>query len=298
MGGEHHQRRRLERARPAEWIERVVQVVGPGRHGGTGRAERPNRGDTSRCRLQMRPTLQIEIRRRERDNCDPGCRNRSGDALLVGLRTSPQADAMTRRDGVLEPGRRHHRRELGETIGGRLQRLVGVQVDADAVLGRDAQQRLRRREAVAVRLEVRATADQVGTGLDRVVDEPARVGGARRGNRVGGQRDDLDVDDVSEPAADLAERLHAVDAIVAVHVDVRTYRPEPVGGHQPGGALGPEDRFGDVDLASGRIHREDRAHQVAGLVEHEVGQKRLVEVGVRLDGRGHQHIPAEVDALG
>ena len=38
------------------------------------------------------------------------------------------------------------------------------------------------------------------------------------------------------------------------------------------------------------LHRLDRAVQVAGLVDHELGEERLVEVGVGLDRRRQQHV--------
>ena len=64
---------------------------------------------------------------------------------------------------------------------------------------------------------------------------------------------------------------------------LRTAR-EPVGGHQPSGALGALDDVRHVEQVPVGLHRQDRAHQVAGRVLDALGEEGLVEVGVGLDG--------------
>jgi len=55
--------------------------------------------------------------------------------------------------------------------------------------------------------------------------------------------------------------------------------------------------FRDVDAASRGIHCADRPGQVTALVRHDVGEERLVQVGVGLGGGGEQEPAGELDDL-
>ena len=131
-----------------------------------------------------------------------------------------------------------------------VERLVGVQVDADAVVGGD--RRGTSPSPLGSRpVEVRATADEVGTGRQRVAEQGPLVGAAGPGDRPRAQGDDLDVDHVGDAATHLGERFDAgqpLSSVVSACVRTAT---EAVAGHQAGRPLGALDDVGDVAAAPG-----------------------------------------------
>ena len=132
-------------------------------------------------------------------------------------------------------------------------------------------------------------------GLERLAEQrPVRRPGDA-GHRPAAQRDDLDVDHVGDAALDLEQRLDAAQPVLLRRVGVGADGGEPVGGHQPRRPFRPFDDVGHVEQMPVGLHRQDRAHQVAGRVLDALGEERLVEVGVGLDGGGEQQVALEVD---
>ena len=142
---------------------------------------------------------------------------------------------------------------------------------------------------------MRAAADDVGAGCHGVAEQGPLVGTVAPRDRPPAEGDDLDVDDVGDAPAHLDERLDAGEPVVQRRVGVRADGGEAVGGHQPRRPLGPLDGLVDAQQVAAGHHRLDRPEQVAGRVRDQLGQERLVEVGVGLDGGGQQHVAVEVD---
>ena len=130
---------------------------------------------------------------------------------------------------------------------------------------------------------------------ERVAEQGPLVGAGLPGDRPPAQGDDLHVDDVGDAPAHFDERLDAGQAAVQGRVDVRADGGEAVGGHQPRRPLGPGDRLVESEQVAAGDHRLDGSEQVARRVRDQLGQERLVEVGVRLDGGGQQDVTVEVD---
>ena len=86
-----------------------------------------------------------------------------------------------------------------------------------------------------------------------------------------------------------------VQPVVQRRVGVGAHGPEAVARHQPGRPLGPLDGLGHGQLGPAGGHRLDRAEEVAGSVRQPLGEERLVEVGVGLDGGAEQDVAGEVD---
>ena len=231
----------------------------------------------------------------ERDHVHAGLGHALGRRPLSCLRLHPEAHAVARGRGERE-ARQHAPGEDVEPVGRRVERLVGVQVDADPVIRRDLEHQIGRGLDVAadVHLEVRAAPDEIGAGGQRLTQERPRVGPLWPAERPARQRDDLDVDHPGDAATHLREPFDAAQPVVDREVGVGAHGRVPVGGHQPGGALGTLDDAGCVHHVPVRLHRADRAHQVAGRVVDDLGQERLVEVRMRLDSGGQQHVPGQV----
>ena len=69
----------------------------------------------------------------------------------------------------------------------------------------------------------------------------------------------------------------------------------PLRGHQPRRPFRPLDDVRHVEQVPVGLHREDRAHQVAGGILDALGEEGLVEMGVGFDGGGQQEMVREVD---
>ena len=97
----------------------------------------------------------------------------------------------------------------------RVECLVGVEVDGRAVIGGDLEEDVGGALDVAVAgvgLEMRAPADEVGAGVERLGEQAALrcPGGAR--DRPRRERHDLEIDHVGDAALDLDQRLDALAA--------------------------------------------------------------------------------------
>jgi hypothetical protein len=100
---EHHEHRRLERARPAHRIERILQVVRTCGDGDAGAAQRIDSGEPARDGLAVAST-EPQVGVGECDDPDVRRRHQLGDSLLLGGAALPQADAVARGDPVGESG--------------------------------------------------------------------------------------------------------------------------------------------------------------------------------------------------
>ena len=261
VGGEHHQRGRLERARPAERVERVLQVVGAGGDDDAGLAQRPHRGDArgaspAGARGPAGRGWWPAGRRRRCRRRPPLRRPPAG-----GQRLHAEADAVAGRDRVLEPGRRDERGELGQAVDVGVERLVGVQVEPDAVLGGEL-----RYISVADRVScsrcgqppTRSAPDAIASRSSARWSAPSATG-----DRPAAQGHDLHVDDVGDPVADLDQRLDAAQAVVERDVDVGPHGAVALAGEQAGRPFGPLGRVLDVERRprrrpSPRWRRADR----------------------------------------
>ena len=213
-------------------------------------------------------------------------------ALFVG-RELPEAHAMAGGRGVREPGE-HAPRELGEPARCSVERLVGVEIHWHRELGRQLEEEVGRGRA-RLALEVRAAADEVGPGLERLAEKGSVRGPGDARHRPAAQGHDLHVDHVGDPTLDLEQRLDAAQSVLLRRVGVGAYGGEPVGGHQPRRPFRPFDDVGHVEQVPVGLHRQDRTHQVAGRVLDPLGEERLVEVGMGLDGGGEQQVAIEID---
>ena len=239
----------------------------------------------------MVTTLEVEVRRRQRDDGDAGRRHGLGDRPLTGHRLHPEADAVARRDGVLEPGARHERGQIGQAVDPGVERLVGVQVDADGVIGGDLEQHLGGGPRTSW-LEMRAPSDEIGSRRQCIDEEVPLVGPVRPSHRPAAQRDDLHVDHLGDPPPHVGEGHDAAQPVVERRVHVRAHGGEAVGRHPSRRPLRPLGRLRHAQRRAGSHHRVDGAEQVTGLVGQTLGQERLVQVGVGLDGCRAEDVPA------
>ena len=169
----------------------------------------------------------------------------------------------------------------------RVERLVGVQVDAAA--------RPRRRSSAAVvgrvrvGLEVRAAADEVDAHGDRLAQQGALVGAAvaddrpaRRSATIWMSTRSRSRSRTSTSASTDVSRLPSVTS-TCVRIAV-----QPLAASSRAARSARSIVSSSVIESRGRVHRQDRAQQVAGRVGDPLGEERLVEVGVRLGERREQ----------
>ena len=298
VGGQHHQRGRLERAAAPERVERILQVVASGEDDDAGVEQRAHGGEPTGYRLRMAAPLEVEVRRRQRDDGDAGGGDGLGGLPLACGRLHSEADAVARRDRQLEPGRRHVGGEVGEPVDVLVERLVGVQVDAA--------RRGRRRWRGTCRSR-RACRPPRGAGSRR---RGRRRHRGRRGAAPAGRRrpvpvighaaegDDLHVDDVGDATADFRQRLDAAQSVLQCRVGVRAHGAEAVARPSAG-------RPARRARSCRRRRAAPRPAIIASIapsrspvgLAHALGEERLVEVGVRLDGGGQQDVTGEVELV-
>ena len=268
------------------------RLSAPGRHVDPGGAQGGDGGQPARHRGTT-ATLQEQVGVGERDHVDAGLGHELGDRALVGLVALAEADAVAGAHRPIEPGE-DGTGEIAQAVDAGVERLVGVQVDADPEVRGDLEQD-RRGLGGAGSFEVRAATDQVGACRDRVAQQRPLGGAVRAGQRPAGEGDDLDVDHVADSGPHRGQRLDAAQPVLERHVDVGADGTEAVARHQAGGTLGT---LGDVrrrrEVPTGG-HRLDRSHQVAGRVLDALGEERLVEVGVWFDRGRQQEMTVEVD---
>ena len=227
------------------------------------------------------------------DHADPRGGDFVGDRLLELSRLHAEADAVAGRDAVREPAGRHATGQVPEPEHREIEGLVGVEVDHVAAAGRQLQEHLVGLDGIVV--EVRAAADDVGSGGQGVAGEGPVVGARPPGDGPADQGHDLQVDQVAEAPPGLDQPLHRPQAVTGDDVGVRPDGGRAVGHHQPRRPLRPvRDVLGGQAGAVG-VHRLDGAQEVALRVEDAFGQEGLVEVGVGLDGRGEDHVAVEVE---
>ena len=81
----------------------------------------------------------------------------------------------------------------------RVERLVGVQIERTTEVPCRLEQIVE--ASVVVRIEVRATSDNVDPSVERVAQKGAVVGSFTSGERGSDERDDLQVDEISQRGA-------------------------------------------------------------------------------------------------
>ena len=188
-------------ARP-DRVERVLQVVGARSdvHPGSIAARRPpsvrgasvpvrGPGGTGWCAAVRRHRCRRaqRVRRSPAVGAAPACPRLTQWLAVTGC-SKPSSTMVARSTRPSDVG---------------IQRFVGVQVDADAAVGCGLEEELGRLGGPAVAFEVWAATDEVGAGVQRIVEEGSLIGGVRPDNRPAAQRDDLHVDHVGDPSADL-----------------------------------------------------------------------------------------------
>jgi hypothetical protein len=234
----------------------------------------------------MLPALQVEVRDRQAHDADARLDELGDDhgELVLGQRAEPHAVARGAHE-VLGPVA-NDASELAHRDGA-VERLVGVQVGADAASLGDREQAAHL--GVGIVGEVRRAAGEV---------EPA-VEGALVGRVVhadGRQGDEFEVQVAGEVVAQPHECIDpAVRAVAREEVDVaadgRGARAQQLQRRRARTQV--DVVLGEVLLE--RVERLDRLLEVAEWRVDRVPGERLVEVGVRLGGRGEQQVPGEVD---
>ena len=106
------------------------------------------------------PSLEEQVRVRERHDVDAGLRDQFGDLVLAVRLLHAEADAVAGGDRLFEAVQ-HHRGEVDQAEHAGIERLVGVQVDADAAIGRDLQEEVGRLGGSPVDLEVWTASDEI-----------------------------------------------------------------------------------------------------------------------------------------
>ena len=293
VGGHHQQGARLQRIGPPDEVERVLQVVGAGRHRHAGVEQRTDGGQAARRRRGPAPRLEEQVGLGERDDGDPGRRHRRRHLGLHRGRLHPEAAAVAGRDPVREavapwwparPGGARRRRASRPCAGPRPGPSASATSSTWAMAARGSGSRcghpptMSAPAAIAAR-QRRPVRTAVGAA-DRRADEGH----------------DLEVDQVADRLAGLHERLDAERADVGGDVDVGAHRRHAVGDQHPHRLLGPPGDVLEGERRPVGPPRHDGAEEVAGRVRHPIGRQRLVEVGVGLGGGGQQHVPRQIDA--
>ena len=134
---------------------------------------------------------------------------------------------MARRDRLVKASS-DHLGKFGQAGRGRVERLVSVQVDANAVIGGCLQEKFGRTKRVTT-LKVRASADEISSRPQRVVQQSPLIGASGPHHWPAAQRHDLDVDHVGNPAFYFEERLDTRETLLQGRVGVAAHGSKTVG---------------------------------------------------------------------
>ena len=194
-----------------------------------------------------------------------------------------------------ESPREHTSRKVGKGAHLRVERLVDVQVHAQAGVGgrveadRDALGRSR--------VEGGGTAHEVRPRFDGGREGSPVAGTLGAGQRHADERHELQIDDAAAEAPHLAEGVDATGADVGADVGVAA---DGSATRFDGNLDGPERPRHDVlgaHAAAGAMPGVDGANQIPGGVDDRLGREGLVEMRVRLGEPAQQQHPPEVVVL-
>ena len=231
----------------------------------------------------------------ERDDTDSGSGDQLRNALLFGAVALAEAHAMARSDPVGESGE-HLAGEVLEAHDAWIERFVGVQVDTDTGVSGDSEEHIGSSfERTTTGLQVWATSDEVGSRVECVSQQGPMNGAGRSDNRLAGESDDLDIDDVGHPPTDLDQCLDVLKTVVLGGVGVGAHLHVAVRCHQAGGSLRPFDDVVAAHLSRQRHHGIDGTEQIARAVLHSLGQEGLVEMRMRLHCGRQEQVASEID---
>ena len=295
----HHQAGGLERARPTDRVERILQVVGAGGHVHAGRSQCGDRGEptghrrrslgpggTGSCaaarRRRCRPARPV---RRSRAGACGSCIPRLTQWLAVTGCSNPSEHHAWRG----RPGRARRHRASRRCAGRRRH------PDPSAVC---------RKTSVAS--ADRASPSRCGQPPTRSAPASSASRSSARWSAPSGPMTGQphratisSVDDVGDAPADLGQRLDAAQTVLRRGVGVACGRPvKPLAAISRAARSARSIDLVDVEEVPVRAHRVDRPHQVAGRVLDPLGEERLVEVGVRLDRGRQQELAVEIDHVG
>ncbi len=216
---------------------------------------------------------------------DAGFRQRLGGPAKLRIADAAEREGVADRDLAAKPGEFRPPGDLAELRAAERPGIVEMDVDADAVFLRDAEDRVELPLHVVVDAGRIKPADEVGAFPDRGVE---KVGDARLDHHAAlREGDDLDVEKIAHFLAHLEERVQAVELHLVVDVDMRAERDRAVCDDLLDEAHRARlDRVGQ--LAPQRLFRRDAfGDAVAGAVRDEgQAEKRLVEMDMPFDKAG------------
>ena len=213
-------------ARP-DRVERVLQVVGAGGDVDAGLpAGRRRRSGRAASAPAPRPWRNRFVWG-SATTLTPAAATSSATRRCVGVRALPEAHAVAGGGRMGETGE-HRTAQFAEAVDRRIERLVGVEIDADAEVGGDAEQDVGRRDR-GRRSRCGTAADEVGAGGHRLTQQRPLVGATGARHRPAAQGDDLDRDETVEPFTHGGERLDAAQAVLQGEVGVGPDRDVAVG---------------------------------------------------------------------
>jgi hypothetical protein len=163
------------------------------------RAQGPHGSERAWHGLLVVAALEEQVAARERDHADAGGGHLLGHALLHRERLHAQADAMAGRDEMGEAGGEHPRTEVVECEAGRVERLVGVQVERQPGLGGEFEEHVVGRDGVG--FEVRAATDAVDAHGHGLAQQGTLLGAFRADAGPAGEGEHLDAHDGAQRLA-------------------------------------------------------------------------------------------------
>ena len=284
-------------ARPTR-IERILQIVGAGGDVDAGRAQGVDRGQPARHRRQAPRPCRKRFVWGSATTFTPAAATTFGGLAAGPRRRWPRLTQWLAVAGEIEPGE-HRTAQVTEPVRGRIERLVGVQIDTDAEVGGDAE------EHVGGALVPRSDCRPRDAGTRRRGRRPrpcasrsnARWSAPRR--PVTGQPQSATISIEIRSARrsrTVDERLDAAQPVLHGRrrraCERRRSRWPPSVGRPARPA-----RSMSATLVRWRVAAiaSIAPIEVAGRVDDALGQKRLVEMGVRLDRRRQQQPAVEID---
>jgi hypothetical protein len=291
VAGGDQQRGRLKRVAATHGVERVAQVVAACGQRHAGVQQRVERGQST-GRGRAAATLEEQAGLRAAHHRE--ARRRGGRRHPFGHagRLRAEADAVAGGGAPLQARGGHQLGQVLEPEDPRVERLVHVQVERPAERGSQLDAELQAGPGVGV--ELGAAADRVGATGHRLAKRRAVVRAGRAAERRAWQGDQLQVELAAERLAHLDQRVEGAHADGPVDVDVAADRGGAVAEQQQGGPGRALHHVAPGDRRPLRLPCRDGAAQVARPVARAPSREGLVEMGVRLGGRGQQQVPGEL----
>ncbi len=285
----------LERVTSSHEIEGILKIIAARGYQHTRPRERPEWSHRPRRRLGQASRLEEQVRLGVGNHGDSCGSKQLGNLRLHLCRLDAQTDTVACHNPFPQWVAMHVLRQIPQSKGVRIQRLVGMKVNGQVGLACQLQQEHHCLHRLVVQMWT--PADNVDSCTDRCLGQLSLRRTIFAGERAAVESDNLNIDHSRHGIADIGERLNSTQAGDAGDVDMRTNCCGTVADQPPYGRGCTRGNVGYGHRSRVGTPGVDGTGQIARRVGHMIGGQRLVEMHMRFGESGKDHEPRQVEHL-